>query len=137
MGDDDGTARLLYFDHQYNDTLGLMHEDAYDDSVPLVLPGVNRQILDVRLLSPVDLAISKLGRYSEQDRADILVLAEQHLLDAKQLRKRANEAIGGYVGDTRRLQGNIDHVLRMLADQAKTDKRRSRQKPKRPPPQDN
>ena len=29
--DSKGQARLLYFDRQYNDTLGLMHEDAQDD----------------------------------------------------------------------------------------------------------
>jgi hypothetical protein len=117
--DDDGSARLLYFDHQYNDTLGLMHEDAYEDSVPLALPDINRRILDVRLLAPVDLAISKLGRYSEQDRADILSLAKKRLLTSASLSKRAQEAIGGYVGDIRRLQGNIDDALRMLATRSK------------------
>src|SRR5258705_340779 len=30
-----GAAGFLYFDRQYNDTLGLLHEDAYEDSVPL------------------------------------------------------------------------------------------------------
>lgn len=126
--DDDGSARLLYFDHQYNDTLGLMHEDAYEDSVPLALSGINRRILDVRLLAPVDLAISKLGRYSEQDRADILSLAKERLLTSASLSKRAQEAIGGYVGDIRRLQGNIDDALRMLA---KRPKPAARRKPKK------
>jgi len=37
--DHDGAARLLYFDRQYNDALGLMHEDAYNDSLPLTLDG--------------------------------------------------------------------------------------------------
>ena len=129
--DEDGSARLLYFDHQYNDTLGLMHEDAYGDSVPLALNGVNRRILDVRLLAPVDLAISKLGRYSEQDRADIVTLAEKHLLDSSTLGKRAQEAIAGYVGDTRRLRGNIEHALKLLAALPKPTKQRSPQKTKR------
>jgi len=57
----DGTAELLYFDRQYNDTLGLLHEDAYDDSIPLKLDGIDAGLLDVRLLSPLDLAVSKLG----------------------------------------------------------------------------
>ena len=35
--DADGAARLLYFDRQYNDTLGLLHEDAHDDSIVLEL----------------------------------------------------------------------------------------------------
>lgn len=129
--DDAGNAQLLYFDHQYNDTLGLMHEDAYDDSIPLALPGINRQILDVRLLTPVDLAVSKLGRYSEQDRADILALAQKHLLDSATLGRRAREAIGGYVGDTRRLQGNIEHALKLLAVQPEPVAKRSPQNSKR------
>jgi hypothetical protein len=73
----------------------------------------------VRLLAPVDLAISKLGRYSEQDRADILSLAKKRLLNRAALGKRAQEAIGGYVGDIRRLQGNIDDALRILATRSK------------------
>jgi hypothetical protein len=67
--EEDGSARLLYFDRQYNDTLGLMHEDAQNDSIPLTLEGIDSRVLDVRILTPVDLAVSKLGRFSEQDRA--------------------------------------------------------------------
>src|SRR5712671_211667 len=47
--DADGAARLLYFDRQYNDTPGLLHEDARDDSVPLTLAGIDSGVLDVRL----------------------------------------------------------------------------------------
>ena len=105
--DEDGVARLLYFDRQYNDTLGLMHEDAHDDSLPLRLGGIDPKVLDVRLLTPLDLAVSKLGRYSEQDRADIASLAQRGLITAAGLEKRAREALAGYVGDTRRLEGTI------------------------------
>ena len=112
--DEDGAARLLYFNYQYNDTLGLMHEDAYADSLPLSLPGIDSRVLDVRLLAPVDLAISKLGRYSAQDIADILALATHGLLDGDAMVTRAQAAISAYVGDTRRLQGNIDDIARKL-----------------------
>jgi hypothetical protein len=54
----DGRAQVLYFDYQYSDTLGLLHEDAHDDAVHMTLPGINAKVLDVRLLAPVDLAIS-------------------------------------------------------------------------------
>ena len=69
--DADGAARLLYFDRQYNDTLSLMHENAHDDSIALSLDGVDAGILDVRLLTPLDLAVSKISRVSERDRSDI------------------------------------------------------------------
>src|SRR5689334_9141995 len=32
-----GEPRLLYFDRQYNDALGLLHEDARQDSIPLTI----------------------------------------------------------------------------------------------------
>jgi hypothetical protein len=113
--DEDGAARLLYFDRQYNDTLGLMHEDAHQDSVPLTLDGIDPAVLDVRLLRPVDLAVSKLGRFSAQDRADIEALARRHLITAKALEARALDALGSYVGDTRRLRGNITTATRLLS----------------------
>lgn len=113
--DEDGAARLLYFDRQYNDTLGLMHEGAYVDSLPLTLPGIDSRVLDVRVLTPLDLAVSKLGRFSEQDRADIAALARRSLIDPASLESRATEALGGYVGDTTRLRGNIAGVKRIIA----------------------
>ena len=112
----DGAARLLYFDRQYNDMFGLMHQDAQDDSVPLTLEGVNPGILEVRLLSALDLAVSKLGRFSGQDREDIATLARHKLISAAKLRRRAEEALAGYVGDTTRLQGSIELAARIVTD---------------------
>ena len=112
----DGSAQLLYFDRQYNDTLGLLHEDAFDDSQPLKLDGIDPAVLDVRLLTPLDLATSKLSRFSGQDRDDILVLGRLRLIDSAALRRRATEALGGYVGDVARVQGSIDVATRILAD---------------------
>lgn len=112
----DGTAQLLYFDRQYNDTLGLLHEDAYEDSRPFALEGIDPSVLDVRLLTPLDLAVSKLSRFSDQDRDDILALARLKLVDSATLRKRATEALGGYVGDIARVQGSIEVAYRIVGD---------------------
>lgn len=112
--DEDGSARLLYFDRQYNDTIGLMHEDAQDDSIPLTLEGIDSRVLDVRILTPVDLAASKLGRFSEQDRADIAALARRGLVSATNLERRALEALEIYVGDTQRLRGNIASAVNIV-----------------------
>jgi hypothetical protein len=113
--DEDGSARLLYFDRQYNDTLGLMHEDAQDDSIPLTLEGIDSRVLDVRILTPVDLAVSKLGRFSGQDRADIAALARRGLVNETNLERRALEALEIYVGDTERLRGNIASAVAIVA----------------------
>lgn len=112
--DPDGRARLLYLDRNYNDTLGLMHESAYDDSEPIELPGTDPRILEVRLLSPVDLAVSKLSRFNDRDREDVEVLAREKLIDANTLRKRAEEALGGYVGNLDALRTSIDLACNLV-----------------------
>ena len=110
----DGAARVLYFDYQYNDTLALMHDDAREDAALVELPGVDAKVLEVRVLSPVDLAVSKLGRFSEQDRADVVALARAGRLQAAPLRRRAEAALRAYVGDTARVQGAIDIACRLV-----------------------
>lgn len=117
--DADGAARLLYFDRQYNDTFGLLHEDAHKDSVPLVLDGIDARTVDVRLLSPLDLAVSKIGRLSDQDRDDIALLVRRGIVRPAKLRKRAQEAAAGYVGDLDRLRLSIDIAVRIADDAAR------------------
>jgi hypothetical protein len=114
--DADGAAQLLYLDRQYSDTLALIHEDAYRDSEPLALPGLEPEVLDVRLLTPTDLAVSKIGRLTSQDRDDIAALARRGLVRSASLRTRAEEAVGNFVGDTTRLRGNIETACRIVAD---------------------
>jgi len=117
--DADGRARILYLDRNYNDTLGLMHEDAYEDSVPAAIPGVDPALVEVRILAPLDLAVSKIARFSEQDRADIELLARTGRIDAKSLRRRAEEALGGYVGDLESARTSIDLAYRIAEDAAR------------------
>lgn len=114
--DADGAARLLYFDRQYNDTLGLLHEDAQENSIPLSIEGIDPKVLDIRLLAPIDLAISKVGRFAEHDRSDIAELAKRRLIDARSFRKRAEQAAAAYVGDVTRLQGSIELACRLIDD---------------------
>ncbi len=114
--DADGAARLLYFDRQYNDTFALMHEDAREDSLPLTLKGIDPSVLDVRLLSPVDLAVSKISRFSAQDREDIAALARHGLIRSTAVRTRAEEALSGYVGNLDTLRTSIRLACRIVED---------------------
>jgi hypothetical protein len=114
--DADGAARLLYLDRQYNDAFALMHEDAREDSVPLALKGINPGVLDVRLLSALDLAVSKISRFSSQDREDITALARHGLIRSAPLRRRANEAIANFVGNVDTLRTSIDLTCRLVED---------------------
>ena len=124
--DADGAARLLYFDRQYNDTFALMHEDAYDDSIPLTLKDVDAHILDIRLLSALDLAVSKISRFSSQDREDITSLAKHGLIRSAALHRRAEDATTAYVGNLESLHGSIKLACRIVEDVERRGKRSGR-----------
>ena len=123
--DADGGARLLYFDRQYNDTLGLLHEDAHDASIHLPLDSIDPRMVEVRLLAPIDLAVTKIGRLSDVDRDDISALARHGLITAKALRARAEEAAGAYVGDLGRLRNSIEIACRIVEDGERRIRKRS------------
>ncbi len=112
--DSDGRARLLYLDRNYNDTLGLLHEDAHKDAQPVAFPGIDRKLIDVRVLAPIDLAVSKLSRFADQDREDILLLAREGLIASASLRERAEQALAGYVGDLNSVRNSIAIACRLI-----------------------
>ena len=126
--DADGAARWLHLDPNYHDTRALMHEDARADSLPLSLAGIDPRVLDIRLLTPTDLAVSKVARFNDIDRTDIETLARRALISVPAFRQRAEEAIGAYLGDLARLRGSIEQAGRLIADQER------RHQPKRSPP---
>ena len=100
-----GQARSVYFDTNYNESYALLHEDAHDDAWRLALEGMEG--VQVMVLQPVDLAISKLARFSDIDRGDIAQLAKDGLITAKALRLRAEDALPGYVGNLGPLKTSI------------------------------
>lgn len=112
--DADGRSRVLYLDRNYNDTLGLMHEDAYKDSRKLDIPGIDQRVMEVRVLSPLDLAVTKLSRFGDQDRDDIEKLARMGLIDSGSLRRRAEAALAGYVGRLEAVRTSIDVACRLV-----------------------
>ena len=95
--DAEGKARSVFFDVNYNETFALMHEDAHEDAVRLALKGIPGARIFV--LQPVDLAVSKLARFADVDRKDILELARNRLITARSLRERAEAALSFYVGN--------------------------------------
>lgn len=127
--DPDGRARLMYLDRSYNDALGLLHENAYEDSQPVGIPGIDSKLIEVRVLSPVDLAVSKLARFADQDREDIELLAKKGLIDSPSVRKRAEEALEGYVGDVRSVRTSIDIACRLIDSWRPGGRRRKAKRP--------
>jgi hypothetical protein len=111
--DAEGTARSVFFDTNYNESYALLHEDAHDDAVRLPLKGIESARIFV--LQPVDLALSKLARFSEIDREDILELARNRLITAQALRERAEAALPYYVGNPIPVRTSIDLACRDIA----------------------
>ena len=108
--DAEGTARSVYFDVNYNEAYALLHEDAHQDAVRLPLKGI--QGARIFALQPVDLAVSKLARFSDIDREDILELARNRLVTAQALRERAEAALPYYVGNPGPVRTSIDLACR-------------------------
>ena len=68
----------------------------------------------MRVLAPIDPAVPKLSRFADQDGEDILLLAKQGLIDSAALRKRAEQALGGYVGDLNSVRNSIAIACRLI-----------------------
>lgn len=125
--DANGVSSVLYLDRQYNESFGLIHDDAHQDSVPLHIEGINSAVLDVRLFSPLDLAVSKIARYADHDQADIASLAAHGLIDADEVKQRANEAAINYIGNLRSLETSIKLACVLVREhQPKTTTRKNK-----------
>jgi len=103
--DRDAKSKQLTFDDNFTPVLGLLHEDYIDDAVPFMTE--KGDVLWVYLVSPLDLAVSKLARFADHDFDDIKALARAGLVGAESLRERAEFALGAYVGDTVTVSTNI------------------------------
>lgn len=116
---EDGSSQVIYFDTNYNSTFALMHEDHQDDAIPVDLGLEN---IRVYVLSPVDLAVSKIARFADNDREDIQGLVRLGLTTADEIEKRATSAVAGYVGGQSILLLNIrDAVALARAAEAQRD----------------
>ena len=123
--DRDGNPASVYLDGNYNDTLGPLHESAFRDSTPWTIAGINPALVDVRVLAPMDLAISKLGRFSDLDKEDIVAMAAAGLIDADVFEKRAKEALDYYVGHPAMPRRNLADALKLIRANTPSPKRGS------------
>jgi hypothetical protein len=105
---EDGTHQVVYLDTNYNSTFALMHEDYLQDAIPLDL-GLSH--LQVHVLSPLDLAVSKIARFADNDKEDMASLG---LITAEALESRAVAALGGFVGGLGMLRLNIRDAVALV-----------------------
>jgi hypothetical protein len=109
----DGTDYSLVFDHRYTPDFGLLHPDYADRAVDL--PAPEGDGFPMSVLHPVDLAITKVARFQDHDRADIAALARLDAFDAEALARLGAQALGFAVGDLSFVQLNLRDAVEMVA----------------------
>jgi hypothetical protein len=108
--DEEGVSQILELDVSFNTTLGPLHED-YEDRVIRLKTRSDVPNVEVYVASPLDVAISKLGRFGERDQQDIQALLRLPFVDVNEFERLAREAIGYYVGNKLPVLGNLEVVL--------------------------
>ncbi len=108
--DDDGIHRTVRFDNNFTAVIALLHPDWEKDAIPLGTVG--RFALQV--ITPTDLAVSKVGRFAGNDADDIRELALAGRLDADAVKARCLEALDFYVGDTTMVMHNLADALDVI-----------------------
>ncbi len=103
-------GQVLYLDTNYNSTFALMHEDYIHDAIKVP---VDSHLIEVYVLSPVDLIVSKIARLSGPDREDIESIIKAQRVTAEEIEKRANEAMAGYIGNHSNVLHNLSEVLKI------------------------
>jgi len=108
----DGSEAFIYFDHNYNTSFALLHEGFEENARAWAGIGNEQRLVELRVLSPLDLAVSKVARFSEQDRADIRALGAEGFFSAEEFRVHALEAMRDFIGDKRVLMLSLDLIAR-------------------------
>lgn len=103
-------GNMLYLDPTYNSSFALMHENYLEDAIPVP---IGTDLVQVYVLSPIDLIVSKIARFSGPDAEDIASIISQFHIPAREIENRAEEALGGYVGNADYLRMNLREVLKI------------------------
>lgn len=110
----DGSLAYIYLDKNYNSAFALMHEDFERDAVAWSPMGASENKIQLKLLSPLDLAVSKIARFGDQDVEDILSLAREGLFTSDELSSRALEALSYFVGNLSSVKNSIEIVCKRI-----------------------
>ena len=95
--------QVVVMDGNFNDVLGSFPPDWEKRSHEV--QRIGSMLLHV--IDPVDLAVSKVARFSERDREDIRALAGLGLVDPEAFAERGKEALDYYVGDLTFVRYNL------------------------------
>jgi hypothetical protein len=117
----DGKPKMVYFDMNYNTSFALMHPDFEKDAYRVEGDEFKDSKIELHIITPVDLALSKIARLEENDKEDIAALARHNLIDPTLLEDRAAIAMDYYIGDQSMLRLNLEDAV----DIARTAKMKS------------
>lgn len=106
-----GADQLLAYDTNFTPMLGPLHEDYVDDAIRLQKRS-KESPLWVYVVTPEDLAVSKLGRFGAQDQEDILTLLKMKKMTRDSFYERAKEALKYYVGDVSKTKGYLEYIVK-------------------------
>ena len=110
---EDGTPQVIFLDTNYNSTFALMHEDYLDNAI---FVDFGLENIRVHVLSPVDLPISKIARFADNDKEDIRALARLKLIHSEQIDERARSAMAGYIGGQAMLELNLKEAVMLIRE---------------------
>lgn len=112
LNEESGTLEQVHYDHNYNSTFGLLHEDYEFRAVHMLTID---EKFEISLLSPEDLIISKLIRFAQNDEEDIKSIIETGKVDKVLLYDLAKDAINVGVGFQKRfVESNLELVMEMF-----------------------
>lgn len=110
--DSGGEDRVLVLDRSYTIDIGLRHPDCFDDARHLLDSRNGR--LRLHILSPLDLAVTKVGRFQDHDRQDMALLARAGLIEATTFGQRATEALDYLATDPSPVELNIEEACELI-----------------------
>lgn len=108
--DDPSDPSIVTMDGGFSDVLGSFPPDWEKNSPEIVRVGD----IAIHVMDPVDLAVSKVGRFQDRDRDDIRELASQGYIDPKVFKRRMEEALDYYVVETSFIKHNAEDALSLI-----------------------
>ena len=87
--DENDEKKTLVFDYNYNPTLGLLQED-FDYRAQKIKTIGN---IDIHVLHPIDLVITKIARFAANDEQDIEALVKVKAFNINEFERLATDAI--------------------------------------------
>lgn len=124
----EGKLKRVYFDMNYNTSFALLHPDYEKDAYQVRGTEFDDKKIDLYVLSPVDLAVSKIARFGGNDKEDIAEMAKKDLIYPKQLEERASDALGYYIGNQSMLMCNLRDAVSIVQETQRDSKQKCRDK---------